>query len=94
MKTAALFRFKVWPDAGEPFELEAGSRDVQLWEKTNHGKTWDGLMANLNMTDLYALAHIAARRRQLFTDDLKAFTETCELEFIPGEEPDPTSGGA
>lgn len=96
-----MFTFKVQPDDGEAFEVTAGSRDLRVWEKTGPNRSIGKLMAELKMTSLYEVAHIAARRQQLFTGSLQEFGETCELVVSGGmefeeyvdREPDPTRTG-
>jgi len=87
----AMFEFKVTPDDGDPFEVSADSRDVLVWERTNHGKrVMATLLDNMSITDMYQVAHIAARRQGLYPDDLKTFEQTCVLGFDASEPPDPT----
>jgi hypothetical protein len=89
-----MFTFKVTPDDGDPFDVPAGTRDVLMWEKNGRDRSISGLMSNLKATDMYAIAHIAARRQQLFTGTLAEFEETCEIStdsmFEVEEQPDPT----
>lgn len=85
-----MFTFKVTPDTGEPFTVEAGTRDVLMWEKVAKGKTINQLMADLAMADLYKIAHLAAIRQQLFTGPLAEFEQTCDIELDEGKTVDPT----
>lgn len=88
----------VKPDNAEPYEVVADSRDVYVWEKTSrNGITIDRLLESLSMVELYRLAHIAARRQQLYLGDLDSFVETCAIDFVEEdqqEQPDPTEPGA
>lgn len=89
-----MFLFKVLVDNGEPFEVTATSRDVLIWEKTTgKGRSMAQLEKNGGMSDLYALCHVAARRRGLYTGSLQEFQQTCDLDMqdeVEQEEPDPT----
>jgi hypothetical protein len=86
---------KVVPDQGEPYRVTVLARDALVWEKTTRDNTFLHFMADMDMVNLYRLAHIASRRSQLFTGDLKAFEDTCDVVFETEEpEPDPTQPGA
>ena len=88
-----MIKFKIKPDEGEPFDLEATARDVLVWEKTSKThRTFAQLVRDQSMVDLYRIAHIAARRLGMFTGDLPAFESTCDLEQLEEEESsaDPT----
>ncbi len=82
----STFTFKVTPDGGEPFKVEAGTRDCYVWEKTNKGKTFAGLMESISMVDLYQIAHIAALRQGLYRSTLQEFVATCDIETMEDEE--------
>lgn len=84
-----MFDFTVTPDAGEPFAVHAGSRDILQWERTTKGVTLASL-ANVKMADMYGISHIAARRQGLFAGDLATFEATCEIETADTPEEDPT----
>jgi hypothetical protein len=80
---------EVRPDGGDPYKLTATSRDVAFWEKTHRGKK----MADLNepaVLDLYAIAHIAARRQGMFSGTAEEFIETNDITQEDDGEPDPT----
>lgn len=95
-----MFTFKVTPDGGEEFEVTAHSRDIRMWEKTGPNRSFAKLTSDLKMTSLYEVAHIAARRQQLYTGTLDDFGATCDLtmaggigleaEYDDAEETDPT----
>lgn len=99
--SAALIKFDIVPDGGgEPFRVEALSRDVLVWEKRHRDNSFARLRENLTMVAQYQLAHIAARRTGQFDGDLAEFENTCDLmpvdEESEGErerELDPTSPG-
>lgn len=89
-----MIDFKIQPDGKDEFEVKATSRDVYVWEKAGRGRSFQKLTADLHMTELYEVAHIAARRQQLFTGSLEEFATTCELKFEQADdaqEVDPTS---
>ena len=87
-----MFTFKITPDGGDTFEVPAGTRDVLVWEKSGPNRSISGLLNNLKATDMYAIAHIAAKRQQLFTGSLHEFEQTCEIatDSMFEVEPDPT----
>ena len=92
-----MFTFKITPDDGEPFEVVAHSRDIRLWEKAGPNRSFAKLTGDLKMSSLYELAHIAARRQQVYTGTLDEFGSTCDLMITGGltfdaeyEEVDPT----
>lgn len=86
-----MIGFKVVPEGGDEYEVTATSRDVYLFEKLNKGKTFQSLVNNLEMGDMYRLAHLASKRQQLFTGTLEEFTDSCDLEVnSDDEEPGPT----
>lgn len=82
-----MFRLKVEPDGGEPFEVEAKSRDVVRWEKLppergapprNVGR----LESAARMTDLTELAWCAAERRGLTSLSLKEFLDQVDVDAV------------
>lgn len=85
-----MIGFKLTPDDGETFEVTAKSRDVYLWEKTSKGKSFKQLMDSMSMVDLYAIAHLAAKRTGQFDGTLDEFSKTVDLDFETEDEPDPT----
>lgn len=84
-----MMDFKVTPDEGDEYEVTATSRDVYVFEKTHKGKSFNGVMTDMHMTDLYALAHIASRRQQLYTGSLDEFAKTCDIDPINSDDDDP-----
>lgn len=85
-----MFDFKVTPDDGDAYTFTAGSRDCLAWERATKRSITE-LLDNRRITDLYRLAHIAARRLGLFTEDLPAFETGVEVELTDlSEDPDPT----
>lgn len=89
-----MFKFKVTPDEGEPFEVTATTRDIAKWEKTTRGASLHQLENEYRMTDLYAVAFYAAVRHGLYDGSLKDFESGADLEVLDDEEPDPTQSAA
>lgn len=85
-----MITFTIRPDGGKPYPLTATSRDVFVYEKTNKGKSFASIMNDLHMSDMYGLAHLAARRQQLFAGTLAEFAESCDLDMEDDDEADPT----
>jgi hypothetical protein len=88
-----MFKFKVRSDDGETLEFPAGTRDIAMWEKTTPGASMAKLLSDLKVTDMYKIAHLAARRQQLYTGSLAEFENTFDIvsELMTIEEqPDPT----
>ncbi|GAB3812088.1 hypothetical protein [Kribbella italica] len=86
-----MLTLKVTPDDGEPWNVKAHTRDVLVWEKASKGKSFTDLLVSPNLTDLYKVAHIAAKRQQLFSGTLQEFETQTDIEMIgEDEEPDPT----
>lgn len=84
----------VVPDDGKPYDLTATMRDLVLWEKTHKGKR----MAQLSepaATDLYEIAHVAAKRQGKFDGTLAEFMDSCDLAQEDTDEDgvDPTPPG-
>lgn len=89
-----MITFKLKPDSGDEFEVEATTRDVLMWEKTTKGASFGQFAdeASLKLADLYKVAWLASKRQSLITADmpLKEFEDSHDLDFDMGEEPDPT----
>lgn len=86
-----MIRFEVTPDGGEPYELEAGPRDILAWEKTGKGRSFGALAERQTFADFYALAHITAKRLGRFDGTLAEFEASCDVVPRAGSaEPDPT----
>ena len=75
-----MFTWRVTPDGGEPYIVEAGTRDVLAWEKAKPGRSAQQLQDNFHVANAYWLAHRAAVRQGLFSGSREQFEETCELE--------------
>ncbi|WP_320067867.1 hypothetical protein [Micromonospora sp. RTGN7] len=90
-----MYDFILRPDGdGEPITVTAGSRDVLQFERTTKGATLSQLLVQPKMADLYKLAHLAARRTQVFPGSLQDLEAGWELEFTETEAVDPTNGEA
>lgn len=91
-----MIDFTIRPDDGDEYTVTADSRDIYLWEKTHRkGKTFQTLMNDLAMVDLYTIAYQASKRAGLCDGTEAEFARTCVLEFeIEEEEPDPTRPAA
>jgi len=76
-----VFTFTIKPDGGEPFEIEASTRDILVWEKAGRDRSMSRLVNDMHMADVYQVAHIAARRLQMFTGPLDEFEKTCDLDI-------------
>ena len=85
-----MITFKVTPDAGEPYEVTATSRDAYVWEKTGRGKTVKTALESGSIVDLTEIAYYACRRQGHFTGSLKEFAETHDIDAAEEDEPDPT----
>lgn len=86
-----MIDFTVVPDDGEKFTVKATARDILVWEKGGHKRSFVELMSTLPLGDLYKIAHIAATRKSLYDGNLSSFEKTCDLLFeVEESEPDPT----
>jgi hypothetical protein len=91
-----VFTLTIKPDGGEPYEVEATTRDVLVWEKAGQNRSMSRLVNDMRIADVYQVAHIAARRLQLFTGSLKDFEETCDLDIrkiLTDDDDEEESGG-
>ena len=87
----AMFSWRVVPDDGEPYVVEAGTRDVLAWEKAKSGRSAQQLQDNFQVANAYWLAHRAATRAGMFAGNLKDFEESVDLEtavLVPVESDD------
>lgn len=91
--SAALFVVSVAPDGAEPFEMEAGPRDVLFWEKVSR-RTIGEIESNPTMAALYSLAHATAKRQGRYAGSLEEFEATCDAMVRPLDDAvDPTQPG-
>lgn len=80
-------------ESGETTELKADSRDVLVWEKTSRSnETYIELITGMSMAKFYRLAHIAAKRQEVFTGKLADFENAYLLTLPVEEEVVPTQG--
>lgn len=90
-----MINFTIDPEDGDRFEVTADSRDIYTWEKRHKkGKTFQQLMNDLAMVDLYDIAYVAAKRERLVDGTLDQFVKQCVLDFQVDEAPDPTQSAA
>lgn len=75
---AAMFAFEVAPDGGEPYRVEATSRDISHWERVTKGASLARL-EQPRMSDLEAIAHVASVRRGLYDGSLADFRASCDV---------------
>lgn len=87
-----MFRFQVWPDGGEPYEVDSTMRDVIRWERATKTKATGlrHLQDNLYTVDLVKIAYFAAVRHGHFTGTAAEFEDGCDWTVIPDE----AAGGA
>jgi len=84
-----MMNFQITPDNGEPYKLEAGSRDVLLWEKAGKGRAFSQLRTeSMRMQDLYGLAYHAARRQGYFAGTLAEWEESVEIMPVKDDDED------
>jgi hypothetical protein len=76
----AMFVWRVIPDDGEPYVVEAGTRDVLAWEKERTGRSAQQLQDNFHVSNAYWLAHRAATRKGLFSGSRQQFEDSVDLE--------------
>lgn len=88
-----MINFHVVPEQGEPFDIEATSRDVLMWERTTKGAKLANIENDLHLADMYKIAWFTAKRLGLFTGSQAEFEESHDLDFEKEEEPDPTQPG-
>lgn len=88
----ALFTFTVKPDGQDEYQVDATSRDILNWEKTTKGASLGKFESDPQITDVYKIAHFAARRTGLFTGTLQEFESGVDIEFEKDEDEasDPT----
>lgn len=83
-----MFTFTISPDGAEPYELVTGSRDVVVWEKAGRNRSFSQMAEAMRFTDLYELAHIAAKRQGKPGGDLPLaiWEETRDLDLKDDNE--------
>lgn len=74
-----MFSWRVTPDVGEPYTVEAGTRDVLAWERATGGSA-QRLQDEFHVANAYWLAHRAATRAGLFSGSRKEFEQSVDLE--------------
>ena len=89
-----MFTVTVTPDGGDAYDVTATSRDVMAWEKGGKGRSLGRLAENASITDVVALAYLAAYRQGRFSGTREEFEATCDVELqAPDEEAGPTRRG-
>lgn len=93
-----MIQFELQPVGDvDSVKIEADSRDIYMWEKTNRGKSFGALKNNLMMEDLYSLAYTAMRRQQAWRGSIDDFVEEFALKFkqrVEVADEDPTQPAA
>jgi hypothetical protein len=95
-----VFKFRIMPDDGEPFEVVATTRDIARWEKTTKGASFAALQADMHVVDLYKIAYYACQRQGIDTGTprtLVEFESGVDLDVLGDDEdaePDPTRPAA
>jgi hypothetical protein len=74
-----MFSWRVTPDGGEPYIVEAGTRDVLAWERATGGSAQQ-LQEKFHVANAYWLAHRAAVRAGQFSGSRKEFEQSVDLE--------------
>ena len=75
----AMFSWRVTPDQGEPYVVEAGTRDVLAWERATGGSAQQ-LQDTFKVENAYWLAHRAAVRTGQFSGSRKEFEASVDIE--------------
>ena len=86
-----MIQFKVNPDGQAPYEVEASTRDIIRWETSGKDRSFQKLMNNMRLNDLYELAYHASVRQGFFQGSVASFKESVDLEFDEPEDADPTN---
>jgi hypothetical protein len=85
-----MFRFTIYPDGGESYELCAATRDVCSWEKSIRYERTVADLEGTAMADLYGIAFHAAVRQGKYSGKRAEFDRTHDLNVEDDTEPDPT----
>jgi hypothetical protein len=83
-----MFRFRVEPDGGQPYEVDGKSRDVVRWEAMGRGRFIGQLEREPKMTDLAELAWCASVRCGLYQGSVKEFLSSVDVTPMPPERDD------
>lgn len=89
-----MFRFKCYPDGGQPFEVDALSRAIAAWEnapgqpKGETRRSVSTFSKNLSMTDSTDLAWYAASRAGLTGLDLVEWRKQVDVSLEKFEDED------
>lgn len=83
-----MIKFECKPDEGDPFEIEADSRDVIAWEVRKAGRHLGMIQNTPRMTDLAELAWLACSRTKRWTGDLADFRVGVAIRPVEDEDDD------
>lgn len=95
---AGFMTFTITPDDGEPYTIEATSRDVLKWEKSTKGASMHTFRDNLMMAHMYKLAWVTATRLGRTTASLAEWETLVDVDVEDESEDgagelDPTRTG-
>ena len=88
--SAASFEFEIIPDDGSPsFRVDAGMRDLRMWEKLHRGRGL-GLLSDrtsVTATIMFEIAYSAARRQGKIPNTMTGdhFADTHEIDLLDDE---------
>lgn len=94
-----MITLRIVPDDGTPYLVTATARDILVWEKTSKDKkSFQDLVRDPKLEDLYRVAHLASWRQGLYTGTLAEFEKSVEVEGVTDDDleddaPDPTQQG-
>lgn len=87
-----MFEFTVIPDNGDEFKIEAGMRDLRMWEKTHKGRGMGSLgdKSTLTATIMFEIAYAACKRQGKIPAGLTGdeFAEQYEIDIEDDDEPE------
>ena len=88
--STASFEFQIIPDDGsEPFRVDAGMRDLRMWEKLHKGRGL-GLLSDrsgITATIMFEIAYSAARRQGKIPNTMTGdqFADAHEIDILEDE---------
>ena len=95
-----MYDFQITPDDAAPYQLTARMRDVLAWERANPGRSAQQLTEDTRLSDIYWIAHHAAKRQGLYAGTRQEFEDSCDVamatrvlvasEDTDGDGADPT----
>jgi hypothetical protein len=85
-----MFKMRVVPDQGDPFDITATLRDLVWWEKAFRGRSLGmlGDKGKLSATIMYEIGYSACRRQNFIDTNwtLDTFLASCDLELEDDDE--------